>query len=274
MSPPEGIVQCANCGLVYDNLHVSNPTIIPQYENRKYDHLSQDWIDGRQAVFQCYRNLLTTFQKQNRILDVGAGHGFFLAMCQEMGWECHGIEPSNECRRFAADRFHIELGSHVLEDVKYKDGYFDVVTFFNVLDQLPDPTSALREASRILRPGGAVIIRCANARFHVPVKKTFLALSTISQKIRNFDQTVFHLYAFDKRTIARMLTEANFNNVTVFPGTLSWTASHDSPIGSLKKLLTPLIGVLTGSVYRLTLGNILLTPSLTVVATIPMPGKN
>jgi SAM-dependent methyltransferase len=50
------------------------------------------------------------------------------------------------------------LDDHPLEEVPYRDDYFDVVVMINVLDHVRDAGACMDNAIRILRPGGFLIL--------------------------------------------------------------------------------------------------------------------
>ena len=50
----------------------------------------------------------------------------------------------------------------------FPDAVFDVVTMFDVLEHIPDETLAAREAMRVLRPGGWLLLSSPNARWRFP----------------------------------------------------------------------------------------------------------
>ena len=58
---------------------------------------------------------------------------------------------------FQADPRH-EAAEGSLVDLPYKDGEFDFVFCTEVLEHIPDDARAIREISRVLRPGGLTLI--------------------------------------------------------------------------------------------------------------------
>jgi SAM-dependent methyltransferase len=50
------------------------------------------------------------------------------------------------------------LDDHPLEEVPYRDDYFDIVIMINVLDHVRDARACMDNAIRILRPGGFLIL--------------------------------------------------------------------------------------------------------------------
>lgn len=87
------------------------------------------------------------------LVDVGAATGYFLDVAREAGWPVQGVEASHWAADQARGRGHRVVGS--LQEVD--EDSLDAVTFFQVLEHLPDPQAALGQASDRLRPGGTVL---------------------------------------------------------------------------------------------------------------------
>jgi len=90
-----------------------------------------------------------------RILDVGCGLGWLLSGL-ESGWEKHGVEVSRFAAGHARKFGTIYVGS--LEEAKYRDGFFDVVVMYHVVEHMEDPVRAIVEVRRIVRPGGKLLL--------------------------------------------------------------------------------------------------------------------
>ena len=99
-----------------------------------------------------------------RLLDLGAGQGFFVKEACEHGWEAEGIESSPEAVRFGLTDLGVRL-----QDVDLANGLeqqppdsWDVVTLWHCLEHTENPGWVLRESRRILRPGGMLILNSPN----------------------------------------------------------------------------------------------------------------
>jgi len=93
----------------------------------------------------------------SRVLDVGCGDGTTVRVLADKGVEAVGVDlrPSP----------WPEGPSFVLGDgscLPFRDGSFDAVGSFTVLEHLTDPERFIRESVRVLRPGGRIVVASPN----------------------------------------------------------------------------------------------------------------
>ncbi|MBN3039005.1 MAG: class I SAM-dependent methyltransferase [Candidatus Omnitrophica bacterium] len=158
------IVQCLNCGLKFVNLRPRQKDIAQSYD-RSLENLP-DWgevIPEAQMMYESRFNFMERFIKEGRLLDVGAGLGVFLSLAKKTNrWQCSGTDTSKYAGEFSRQRFGIELLLGQLEDLNFADRSFDAVSFWHVLEHLPSPAKAIKEARRILKDGGFLFIAVPN----------------------------------------------------------------------------------------------------------------
>ncbi len=101
--------------------------------------------------------------ERGRVLDVGCGAGQFLRAAAGHGWSTVGTElalpPLLDARRGRARSL---LAVAEMSALRAAPDY-DAVTFWDVLEHVPDPLTLLIEARRRLRPRGIVAATMPNA---------------------------------------------------------------------------------------------------------------
>jgi arsenite methyltransferase len=100
-----------------------------------------------------------------RILDVGCGPGFYCAeLLDEVGpgGSVVGLDGSPQMLALAARRCaghgNVEFAQADATALPVDDAGFDAALCVQVLEYVPDPSAALAELHRVLRPGGRVVV--------------------------------------------------------------------------------------------------------------------
>ncbi len=137
---------------------------------------------------------------KGRLLDIGAGGGFFLDLARELGWEVAGIEPSLQSVAYAKERFSLELFSGYLEDYPEDGGGFNAVHMALVLEHVRDPVQFLETTLKLLNPWGILWVEVPND-FNVFQEIIVSAL----QKPRWWVVPEHHLNYFDFESLSALL---------------------------------------------------------------------
>jgi 2-polyprenyl-3-methyl-5-hydroxy-6-metoxy-1,4-benzoquinol methylase len=97
-----------------------------------------------------------------RLLDFGCGGGTFLAQMHRRAWQVTGVDISSSAVR----RIRSELGLNALVGTlphpQLRSASFDVITMWHSLEHVHAPRLVLREAYRLLVPGGKLILSVPN----------------------------------------------------------------------------------------------------------------
>jgi ubiquinone/menaquinone biosynthesis C-methylase UbiE len=177
-------LRCTGCGNSYE-IHGEIPHMVSgdmlefareiavqdsvaiEYEEKRYQvpHARDyhDWWTDR---------MLTVVKADGRILDNGCGVGLLHDTIPTD--QIVGLDLSSEMLERASQRSNrLVLGNS--QQLPFRDGSFDLVFCRSILHHLPAPGEAVREMSRVLRPGGEVVL--------VETNKSLL--STFPRRIAN-----------------------------------------------------------------------------------------
>jgi ubiquinone/menaquinone biosynthesis C-methylase UbiE len=206
--------KCSVCGFVF---------VVPlpeeEYLRAHYQQYLPSDEDGiyhwRKLMIDVFERSLSVIKRESicsgrKLLDVGCGYGFFLEEANREGWSIQGVEPCEHAHRYSQKNgLKVDLGD--LFQQRYQDNSFDVVTMFYVLEHVRDPLSYLREAYRVLKSGGLLLVRVPHTTPIVKLLKAFRIPN------RLYD-TPSHLSDFSPRTLATALCKTGFIDIKTFPG--------------------------------------------------------
>jgi SAM-dependent methyltransferase len=111
--------------------------------------------------------LAAQLPREGRILEVGCGTGGLLVAAARVGIAVVGVDVASRWlvaarRRLADHGLSAPLLAASGDRLPWPDGHFDTIVADSVLEHLDDPIRALREWSRVLRPGGDLLVWSPN----------------------------------------------------------------------------------------------------------------
>ncbi len=117
------------------------------------------WFLGRRAILVSVIEQLQ-LPASSRILEVGCGTGGNLEMLARFG-EVSALEMDPTARDLAmkstGQRYVIKAGCCPL-DIPFKDGQFDLICMFDVLEHIERDEETLKALHRLLKPNGQLFI--------------------------------------------------------------------------------------------------------------------
>jgi 2-polyprenyl-3-methyl-5-hydroxy-6-metoxy-1,4-benzoquinol methylase len=203
-----GYVRCKRCGLVQINPQPEQAEVTRRYREGS-GYLSYELAN--EAAFLRLQELALQdagFEeleaalkrnKQPRVLDTGCATGALLEKLRDRGWACAGVEISS-----AADYARAERGLDVrkasLEESRFPGASFDLVLASHLIEHLNDPAAFVREAYRVLAPGGHFLVTTPNiAGFQARLFRG------------RWRSAIFdHLYLFSTKTLSSLLRQSGF----------------------------------------------------------------
>ena len=159
---PLHLYLCNSCGHLQLGHHVS-----PQLSYQNYLYKSSITI-GLNTNFVDYASSLKDFHKGSdpyNLLDIGSNDGTFLNACQHIGISAFGVEPASAPSDVANSNHLPTIQSFFDEKLPINaqaqdiqlPNKFDMITFNNVLANLPSPRESLSLAKSYLKDSTSLI---------------------------------------------------------------------------------------------------------------------
>jgi SAM-dependent methyltransferase len=130
------------------------------------------------------------------------------------GWQLTGVDLSREMLVVARAKAPpaVRLAQSAAENLPFADETFDVVVSTSVFHYFRRPLDALGEASRVLRPGGRLVITdwCDD----------FVACHVCDLILRLFDRA--HFRAYGAAALTQMIEAGGFEAVSVDRYKIDW----------------------------------------------------
>jgi ubiquinone/menaquinone biosynthesis C-methylase UbiE len=211
-------------------------------------HPSQVWTRGLERRLGFVREHVTLEGK--RILDIGCGVGAFVRRLGEYSDRVCGTDIDRESVARGAEEVP-NLSLAVGEHMPFRDGTFDVILLHEVLEHVDNDLETLREAQRLLSPGGRVVIFCPNRLYPFETHGIFIGkryvfgnipfVNYLPSALRN--RLVPHARTYSKGQLRKIYRKAGLKPVIhsfVYPGFDHIAARHGIVGKSLRWGLYPL----------------------------------
>lgn len=226
------ICECLNCGLLYTMPRPSKDKIGEYYKSEEYYSHQENKKGFIPKVYEMVKKtnlrhkykLASNGLKVGKVLDIGCGVGDFLHTAEMHGWECTGVEPSEDAKVIAQKRMNgIIISSEDLENIP--EGYFDLITMWHVLEHVDDLKWQVEQLRRLVKPKGRVVIALPNYKsYDGQYYKELWAAYDVPR----------HLNHFNKTTLTKIFKASGMELVKI--DKLRWDAYYISYMSEQYKL--------------------------------------
>lgn len=117
-------------------------------------------------------------KRNDIILDVGTGTGFFARMIAKRKAKIIGIDMSENMLKIARElskneKLKMRFLKGNAEDLPFKDSTFDKIIAIDLIEHLKNPEIFIREASRVLKNDGKIVLSWPHAKSPYRMKYLF-----------------------------------------------------------------------------------------------------
>lgn len=148
-------------------------------ENISYENIDKNvkeritWVVGTMILNEAIKKYNFPPAGGGSALDLGCGNGKTLLALRNNFSKLYGVDILDILSGEAKDRVEFASADLNFQKLSYQDNSLDLVTAFQVIEHLENPFFVMREAHRVLRPGGIFMISVPNP-FNLSFRLKFL----------------------------------------------------------------------------------------------------
>lgn len=208
-------LKCSNCGLATLSFDGEYDQFIKKYYQQGYfqggsDYTGyKDYMMEKECIIRNFRGYLHTISKHvnsGSHLDVGCAAGYFVELMQQHGFDSYGTDVSEFIINQSSPYIRHKLHNAPFHATNYKKGSFDLITMFDIIEHLSEPSKELAISRDLLKDKGYIFIVTGNIR---SLYAKFLG------KYNHFFAGPHHLMLFDHQTIKEILKQNGFKTINI-----------------------------------------------------------
>jgi 2-polyprenyl-3-methyl-5-hydroxy-6-metoxy-1,4-benzoquinol methylase len=199
------LVRCDVCSLIYAPVPTSKELLDRLYTNSSFETGSEE-LYAANTYLRILKPYIKNLNKNDAVLDVGAGKGSLLALLKKNGFKnVVGIEPS----KASIENADLEVINDIRQGIFTSDIVKDVrpslITSCMTLEHLHDPRFFLEQAHKIILPEGLIALVTHN---HQALINKMLGLKSPIIDLE-------HLQLFSPKSLTMLLTNTGFTDISI-----------------------------------------------------------
>ncbi len=198
------IVRCNHCDLIYAYPRDDGSDLEKKYKDLPVLEYLEE-VESRQLISKKDAQLVESYCKEGRILDIGCSAGIFLSQLKPH-FEKFGIEPSVHAAREAQITVSDgQIYNSLFQETSLERKSFNVITMWDVIEHLDSPSKVLSELHNLLTDKGYLILVTPN-------------ISGLMSRImgKRWPHLIRgHIYYFSPKTIRIALERAGYEVLSI-----------------------------------------------------------
>lgn len=195
--------KCDNCALIYIAHRPSPQEVIDLYGHEQAHISSQSHITTSHFRYLHSRHTLErikNYKTAGKILEIGAGGGFFLQQARQAGFEPYALELNPTQANFIRHN-DIPCEQEPLSDTSFGQTTFDIIYHNDVISHFHNPQNVFASMYEKLNKDGIMVFETGNiADIEAKHYKKFTAF-----------QYPDHLFFFGESTLKQLLADNKFS---------------------------------------------------------------
>jgi glycosyltransferase involved in cell wall biosynthesis/ubiquinone/menaquinone biosynthesis C-methylase UbiE len=178
-------------------------------------HLSGDhYVYKKSDPYSSHAQILKWVEQErpSEVLEVGTATGYLSSEMTKLGCAVTGIEQDPQMAEIARKHCR-EMFVADVEKIDYDQlGTYDAIIFGDVLEHLRNPREILEQVSKLLKPGGKVLMSLPNVA-NIWVRLNLLFGRFNYSRVGILDES--HLRFFTLQTMKQLATDSGFDVISV-----------------------------------------------------------
>lgn len=216
------IHECLKCGLLFTEPRPKPEEIGKYYQSDEYYSHKENKKGFIPRIYESVKkvnlkrkvNMATAGLQVGKMLEIGCGVGDFIQEMEQQGWDCTGIEPSNDAKAIAKKKVKAKL--YEPQDIStLSDERFDLITMWHVLEHVDDLKDEIHHLQRLLKKGGRLVLALPNFKsYDAQYYKEFWAAYDVPRHLNHFCQetinTIFTKNGFVLKKTNKLIWDAYY----------------------------------------------------------------
>ena len=223
--------RCKGCGLIFNSPRLEDNELAALYGPNYYHFwkTDADQFKRASAIYERSIAIIGEAVKEKRVLEIGSGKGYFLAVLTKLGWKCQGVELSKGAVKFARERFGLQIFNGTLESfLEFRsEERFSLIMAIDLVEHVPDPDRFVASAAFAIEKGGFLVIDTPNADSG--------NIESLAGAWPGFNP--FHIFLFNRMNLVRLLERHGFEVWRAFTYTNRTSVPQNIDFGKTSDLL-------------------------------------